>query len=157
MLEQPMIEKLLNMRLQGMADALKAQEQDPGARELSFIDRLSLLVDQQWNWRENQALARRMKSAKLRHNACIEDIDYAHGVGVRHVVVERFGEKKALSTIVALNEPLHLAHLRYRTRYFSNSKRCFDTLCTGSDCLDTGLQLRRPLSWWLPDGLHGVT
>ena len=30
MLEQPMIEKLLSMRLQGMADALKAQEQDPG-------------------------------------------------------------------------------------------------------------------------------
>src|ERR1700735_5030626 len=69
MLEQPMIEKLLSMRLQGMADALKAQEQDPGVRELSFVERLSLLVDQQWNWRENQALARRLKSAKLRHNA----------------------------------------------------------------------------------------
>ena len=52
MLEQPMIEKLLSMRLQGMADALKAQEQDPGARELSFVERLSLLVDQQWNWRD---------------------------------------------------------------------------------------------------------
>ena len=83
MLEQPMIEKLLSMRLQGMADALKAQEQDPGVRELSFVERLSLLVDQQWNWRENQALARRLKSAKLRHNACIEDIDYraARGTG----------------------------------------------------------------------------
>ena len=75
MLEQPMIEKLLSMRLQGMADALKAQEQDSGIRELSFVERLSLLVDQQWNWRENQALTRRLKSAKLRHNASIEDID----------------------------------------------------------------------------------
>jgi len=65
-LEQPMIEKLLSMRLQGMADALKAQEQDPGVRELSFAERLSLLVDQQWNWRENQALARRLEGAKLR-------------------------------------------------------------------------------------------
>jgi hypothetical protein len=44
MQEQPMIEKLLSMRLQGMADALKAQEQDPGVRELSFVERLSLLV-----------------------------------------------------------------------------------------------------------------
>jgi hypothetical protein len=35
--------------------------------ELSFVERLSLLIDQQWNWRENQALARRLKSAKLRH------------------------------------------------------------------------------------------
>jgi hypothetical protein len=35
MLEQPMIENLLSMRLQGMADALKTQEQDPCVRELS--------------------------------------------------------------------------------------------------------------------------
>jgi hypothetical protein len=66
MLEQPMREKLLAMRLHGMAEALKTQEQDAASRELSFLDRLALLVDQQWSWRENQALARRMKSAKLR-------------------------------------------------------------------------------------------
>ena len=53
------------MRLLGMAEALKTQEQDPAARELSFLERLGLLVDQQWNWRENQALARRLKNAKL--------------------------------------------------------------------------------------------
>lgn len=51
MLEQPMNEKLLAMRLHGMADALKAQEQDQAMRELSFLERLALLVDQQWNWR----------------------------------------------------------------------------------------------------------
>ena len=66
MLNQPMMEKLLAMRLQGMVDALKAQEQDPAANELSFLERLVLLVDQQWTWRENQALARRLKAAKLR-------------------------------------------------------------------------------------------
>ena len=58
MLQEPMMEKLLAMRLHGMADALKTQEQDPGARELSFLERLALLVDHQWNWRQNQALAR---------------------------------------------------------------------------------------------------
>jgi len=83
MLEQPTIQKLVGMRLQGMVDALKAQEQDPNVRELSFIERMSLLVDRQWDWRENQAPARRLKSAKLRHNACIEDIDHraARGLG----------------------------------------------------------------------------
>src|SRR5258708_2905401 len=70
MLKQPMIEKLLAMRLHGMAESLKTQEQDPAARELSFLERLGLLVDQQWNWRENQALGRRLKNAKLRTNAC---------------------------------------------------------------------------------------
>ena len=65
MLSEPMMEKLLGMRLTGMAEALKAQRQDPGATELGFEERLGMLVDQQWNWRENQALERRMKAAKL--------------------------------------------------------------------------------------------
>ena len=76
MLQQPMMEKLLAMRLHGMAEALKAQEQDAAIHELSFLERLGILVDQQWNWRENQALARRLKAAKLRGNACVEEIDY---------------------------------------------------------------------------------
>ncbi len=98
MLEQPMIEKLLSMRLQGMADALKAQEQDAGIRELSFVERLSLLVDQQWNWRENQALARRLKSAKLRHNACIEDARLPRGAGTGEERYSRTGERFAMGT-----------------------------------------------------------
>ena len=76
MLEQPMMDKLAAMRLSGMLEALKNQQQDPAARDLSFLERFSMLVDQQWNWRENQALARRLKTARLRGNACVEDIDY---------------------------------------------------------------------------------
>ncbi len=76
MLEQPTIEKLLAMRLPGMVEALRAQQEDSAVQQLSFVERLSLLVDHQWNWRQNQALARRMKAAKLRMNACVEDIDY---------------------------------------------------------------------------------
>jgi len=82
MLEQPMIDKLLGMRLHGMAEALKTQEQDPGMRELSFLERLGMLVDQQWSWRENQALARRLKAARLRANTCVEDIDYRGSRGL---------------------------------------------------------------------------
>src|ERR1700687_2809367 len=66
MLQEPMMEKLTAMRLLGMVDALKAQEQDPASRELNFLERLGLLVDQQWTWRENQALARRLHAAKLK-------------------------------------------------------------------------------------------
>jgi DNA replication protein DnaC len=87
MLKQPMIDKLLAMRLHGMAESLKTQEQDPAARELSFLERLGLLVDQQWNWRENQALGRRLKNAKLRTNACVEDIDYRGSRGLDKSVI----------------------------------------------------------------------
>jgi hypothetical protein len=87
MLQEPMMEKLLAMRLHGMADALKTQEQDPGSRELSFLERLALLVDHQWNWRQNQALARRLHGAKLRGNACVEEIDYRAARGLDKSVI----------------------------------------------------------------------
>jgi len=95
MLEQPMREKLLAMRLHGMAEALKVQEQDSNARELSFLERLGLLVDQQWSWRENQALSRRLKSAKLRANACVEDIDYRAARGLEKSVVRGLTKESA--------------------------------------------------------------
>ncbi len=87
MLKQPMMEKLLAMRLQGMVEALKTQEQDRAINELSFLERLALLVDQQWSWRENQALARRLKAAKLRGSACVEDIDYRAARGLDKTVM----------------------------------------------------------------------
>jgi len=95
MLKQPMIEKLAAMRLLGMVEALKTQEQDPAARELSFSERFGLLVDQQWNWRENQALGRRMKNAKLRVNACVEDIDYRTARGLDKSVLRSLTQESA--------------------------------------------------------------
>ena len=47
MLQQPMKEKLYALKLQGMIEALEHQEQDEATRELGFLDRLALLVDQQ--------------------------------------------------------------------------------------------------------------
>lgn len=93
MLQEPMMEKLLAMRLHGMADALKTQEQDPGARELSFLERLALLVDHQWNWRQNQALARRLHIAKLRGNACVEEIDYRAVRGLDKSVIRALAQE----------------------------------------------------------------
>jgi DNA replication protein DnaC len=96
MLKQPMIEKLVGMRLLGMVEALKAQEQDPSTRELSFLERLGLLVDQQWNWRENQALSRRLKNAKLRTpSACVEEIDYRPARGLDKSVIRSLTQQSA--------------------------------------------------------------
>ena len=83
------------MRLHGMAESLKTQEQDPAARELSFLERLGLLVDQQWNWRENQALGRRLKNAKLRTNACVEEIDYRGARGLDKSVIRALAQESA--------------------------------------------------------------
>lgn len=95
MLQQPMIEKLLTLRLHGMAEGLQTQEQDPAARELSFLERLGLLVDQQWSWRQNQALARRLKVARLRGPACVEDIDYRASRGLDKSVIRALAQESA--------------------------------------------------------------
>ncbi len=95
MLKQPIFEKLLAMRLHGMAESLKMQEAGPAARELSFLERLGLLVDHQWNWRENQALGRRLKNAKLRTNASVEDIDYRGTRGLDESVIRALVQESA--------------------------------------------------------------
>jgi DNA replication protein DnaC len=95
MLNQPMIDKLLAMRLHGMVEALKTQEVDRAVGELSFLERLALLVDQQWSWRENQVLARRLKAAKLRGGACVEDIDYRAARGLDKAVMRALANDSA--------------------------------------------------------------
>jgi DNA replication protein DnaC len=82
MLNQPTIEKLHTMKLYGMADAFRAQLETPESHPLSFEERFALLVDHQWLWKENRALGRRLRSAKLKERSTIEDVDYHHPRGL---------------------------------------------------------------------------
>jgi DNA replication protein DnaC len=75
MLITPTIDKLQAMALGGMARALAEQLESPTYAELSFEERLGLLVDREAQDRENRRLARHLKAAKLRSDAVIEDLD----------------------------------------------------------------------------------
>ena len=92
MLIKPTQERLRAMRLSGMAEAFATQMEDAGAAQLSFEERFSLLVDQEWLARQNRALQRRLKVARLGQQACLEDIDYKHQRGLDRALV------KSLST-----------------------------------------------------------
>jgi DNA replication protein DnaC len=59
-----------------MARAFEEQLQMPDLSELSFAERLGLLVDREASDRESRRLARRLKQAKLRQDAAIEDLDF---------------------------------------------------------------------------------
>lgn len=72
------IEKLHQMRLNTMASVFSEQLNTPATGDLSFEERFAMIVDQEWTFRENRKLERRLKSAKLRHQAAIEDIDFRH-------------------------------------------------------------------------------
>ena len=82
MLNQPTMEKLLELRLYGMANAFRAQLESIATQQLSFDERFALLVDQQCLWKQNRALLRRLQAAKLKERASIEDVDYQHPRGL---------------------------------------------------------------------------
>jgi DNA replication protein DnaC len=87
MLNQQTIEKLHAMRMRGMADAFTLQQEDPQTTQLSFEERFGMLVDRQWNWRQNRVLERRLREARLQGPACMEDIDYRAARGLDKQVV----------------------------------------------------------------------
>lgn len=76
MLHHPTLEKLYALRLVGMAKGFKEQENTPEVDSLSFEERLGLLVDREITDRENRKMRIRLKNAKLKRSACMEDIDY---------------------------------------------------------------------------------
>lgn len=83
MLDEPTHQRLISMRLRGMADAWSAQQKDPELGRLTFDERLGLLVDAEWTYRERKKVERNLKQAKLRlGQACIEDIDYPRTRGL---------------------------------------------------------------------------
>ena len=75
MLIHPTIDKLNDMRLTGMAQGFRAQLENPEIHNLPFEDRFALIVDMEFMARENRQLATRLKSAQLRQNAALEDLD----------------------------------------------------------------------------------
>jgi DNA replication protein DnaC len=92
MLINQTLQKLHTMRLTGMADALTQQLEDPESTSLSFEERISLLVDRHWIWRENKALARRLTNARLKDpQACLEDLNYRQPRGLDRSLVRSLG------------------------------------------------------------------
>lgn len=76
MLTNATVKKLSELGLSTMAGALVDQLEDPGRfAELSFEDRLGLLVDQEADARDSRRLKMRLRVAKLRYPASVEDLD----------------------------------------------------------------------------------
>jgi DNA replication protein DnaC len=76
MLKHPTLDGLQTLKLSGMVAALTDQMATPDIEELSFEERLGLLVDREITERENRRLTSRLRRARLRHTAALEDIDY---------------------------------------------------------------------------------
>lgn len=82
-------DKLSALRLDGMAQALDEQRRQPDIAQLDFEARLALLVERQWLWRENRALATRLQAAHLKLPATLEDLDYRNSRGLKRAQIEQ--------------------------------------------------------------------
>lgn len=91
MLLEPTLARLRTLRLDAMANALQEQQGLPDIDELSFEDRLGLLVEREAVAREDRRLARLLHQARLRLPASIEALDLRASRGLDRSVILRLG------------------------------------------------------------------
>ena len=87
MLTQPIIEQLHALRCLGMAEALQEQLHTPEAASLSFEERLAFLIEREQLLREQRLISGKLRQARLREQACIEDINYKASRGLSKMQV----------------------------------------------------------------------
>lgn len=137
MLNEQTITQLHDMKLHGMAHAYEEQRQQPQMAEIDFDERFGMLVDRQWCWREERALTSRLRSAKFKIPACMEDIDYRATRGLKRSAMNqlRSGEWIGYHQNVILTGPTgtgktflacaigtNACRAGYRVRYFVAAK-----------------------------------
>lgn len=82
MLLHPVIQQLRTLKLDGMALALQEQQEQPSMRELSFEERLTLLLERERAIRDTKGMQRRLMAARLKLNVSIEEVDFKHPRGL---------------------------------------------------------------------------
>ena len=87
MLVEQTMEKLVAMKLMGMAEALRRWMEQTKEKAMTPLDLAGLLVDAEWSDREQRKLTGRLRTARFRQDACVEDIDYQHPRGLQKAVV----------------------------------------------------------------------
>lgn len=77
MINQSTVDSLKAMRMSAMAKEMERQLADPTCQQLSFEERLAMLVDAEWERRQNNKIERLIRSAHFSApNATIEGIEY---------------------------------------------------------------------------------
>jgi DNA replication protein DnaC len=91
MLNHPTLERLIELGLDGMAKGFRELGANPESRALEHAEWLGLLVEQEMTLRQQRRFAARARTAKLRHAATIEDVDYRTPRGLDRTMFLRLG------------------------------------------------------------------
>lgn len=92
MLTHPLFDQLKTLRCQGMLEAFQEQLNTPEINRLSFDERFALLIEREYLARENRKLINRLRQAKLKEEACVENIDYSPERQLSKTVLTRLAE-----------------------------------------------------------------
>lgn len=82
MLTIPIVDKMKELKLFGMLKSFEEQKSSTDYNDLSFDERIGLMIDREITERENRRLTNRLRQAKLRQEACMENIDYRQSRGL---------------------------------------------------------------------------
>jgi DNA replication protein DnaC len=82
MLTEPTLDKLTTLQLHGMVEALRQWLDHPQRPSLTPTDLVGVLADAEWLHRETRRLTTRLRHARFRQAACLEDVDYRHSRGL---------------------------------------------------------------------------
>ena len=82
-LRQPNIERMLQLGLSGMAEAMEEQRDIADIDQLGFDDRLAMLLERECQHRDNRSYLGHLRQAQLRVRADIQDVDCSAGRGPR--------------------------------------------------------------------------
>lgn len=136
------IEKLKQMRLLGMAEAHYGNMQLSNSQEYTIDQYLAMLVDQEWEHRQERKIANLKAKAKFKIQASIRDVDYTHPRELDRNLFERLATldfiKKSENIVItgptgigkswlAQALGMHACHLLYKTLYF-NTARLMDEI-----------------------------
>ena len=82
MLTHPTLDQMHQLGLAGMARAFTELEANPQSADLAHAEWLALLLDREATERYDRRLRARLRYARLRHQAAVEDVDYRAARGL---------------------------------------------------------------------------
>ena len=92
MLTHPILDQLAQLGLVGMAQAFAELEASGEGTTLTHAGWLGLLVDREITHRRDKRLAARLRYARLRHNAVVEDVDYRAPRGLDRALFHKLAD-----------------------------------------------------------------
>ena len=92
MLTHPTLEQLRQLGLAGMARAFEELTNNARGTELEHAEWLGLLLDRELADRQDRRLRARLRYARLRHNAAVEDVDYRTTRGLDRALFQKLAQ-----------------------------------------------------------------